>query len=164
MPRSATGWILTLGVPVLAIAIGVLLTGGGSSAPNAKAEAAAVCTNAQLEVEQLPKSPRSIAEGLEIEHGLVSIHGRELSQLQQLAPHIGDSFQAGVAADQSLFAGLSAMIARPDFVKLSLTLPDHPNLVPSWMKKWLAREQALLAVARTKFSQAGIPACEKSLG
>jgi hypothetical protein len=75
MPRSATGWILTLGVPVLAIAIGVLLTGGGSSAPNAKAEAAAVCTNAQLEVEQLPKSPRSIAEGLEIEHGLVSTMG-----------------------------------------------------------------------------------------
>jgi hypothetical protein len=32
------------------------------------------------------------------------------------------------------------------------------------MKKWTARERALLAVARTKFSQAGIPVCEKSLG
>jgi hypothetical protein len=164
MPKSAIGWALTVGVPVAAVAIAILLAGGGKSGPNAEAEAAAVCTNAQREVEQLPQSPRSIAEGLEIEHGLLAIHGRELAQLQQLAPRIGDSFQAGVAADQSLFAGLSAMIARPDFVKLSLTLPDHPNLVPSWMKRWLARERALLAVARTKFSQAGIPACEKSLG
>jgi hypothetical protein len=164
MPRSAIGWVLTLGVPILAIAIAVLLAGGGGSADNAKAKAAAVCTNAQLEVEQLPQSPRSIAEALEIEHGLVSIYGRELSQLQQLAPRIGDSFQAGVAADQSLFAGLSAMISRPDFVKLSLTLPHHPNLVPRWMKKWLDRERALLAVARNAFSQAGIPACQKSLG
>src|SRR4051794_17782182 len=123
MPRSAIGWGLTLGVPILAIAIGILLAGGGRSGPDATAEAEAVCTNAQREVEQLPQSPRSIAEGLEIEHGLLAIHGRELSQLRQLAPRIGDSFHAGVAADQSLFAGLSAMIARPDFVKLSLTLP-----------------------------------------
>ena len=149
MPRSTIGWGLTIGVPVLAIAIAVLLAGGAKSVPNAKTEAAAVCTNAQREVEQLPQSP---------------IKGRELSQLRQLGPRIGDSFQAALAADQSLFAGLSAMIARPDFVKLSLTLPDHPNLVPSWMKKWFARERTLLAVARTKFSQAGIPACEKSFG
>jgi len=164
MPRSAIGWGLTIGVPALAVTIAILLAGGGKSGPDAKAEAAAVCTNARREVEQLPQSPGSIAQGLEIEHELLAIYGRELSQLQQLAPRIGDSFQAGVAADQSLFAGASAMIARPDFVKLSLTLPDHPNLVPSWMQKWLAREQALLAVARTNFSQAGIPACEKSLG
>src|SRR5690348_7526534 len=114
MPRSAIGWGLTVGVPILAIAIGLLWAGGGNSASNAKTEAAAVCTNAQHEVEQLPQSPRSIAEGLEIEHRLVEIKGRELSHLQQLGPRIGGAFQAGVAADQSLFAGLSAMIARPD--------------------------------------------------
>src|SRR4249919_1581288 len=99
MPRSAIGWGLTIGVPVLAIAIGILLAGGGKSDFSAKTEAAAVCTNAQREVEQLPQSPRSIAEGLEIEHGLLAIKGRELSQLQQLGPRIGDTFQAGVAAD-----------------------------------------------------------------
>jgi hypothetical protein len=164
MPQSPIGWALTIGVPALAVAIVLALAGGGTSGASVQSQASAVCTNAQREVEQLPRSPRSIDEGLEIEHELVAIHGRELSQLHQLAPRIGDSFQAGVAADQSLFAGLSAMIARPDFVKLSLTLPGHPNLVPSWMKKWLARERALLAVARTKFSLAGIPACEKSLG
>jgi hypothetical protein len=164
MPRSAIGWGLTISVPVLAIAVGILLARGGNSVPDARAEAAAVCANAQREVEQLPQSPTSIAEGLEIEHGLVAIKEKELSRLQQLGPRLDDSFQAGVAADQSLFAGLSAMIARPDFVQLSLTLPNHPNLVPTWMKKWLARERALLAVARVKFSQAGVAACEKSLG
>jgi hypothetical protein len=56
------------------------------------------------------------------------------------------------------------MVARPDFVKLSLTLPGHPNLVPSWLKSWLARQQSLLAEAHARFSEAGIPACEKSLG
>jgi hypothetical protein len=56
------------------------------------------------------------------------------------------------------------MMARPGFVKLSLTLPGHPNLVPSWLKKWQAREQALVADAHAKFSQAGVPACEMTLG
>jgi hypothetical protein len=164
MPRSAIGWGLTIGVPVLAVAIALLLAGGGTSGPNAEAQASAVCTNAERELEQLPQSPKSIAEGLEIEHRVLAIKRRELSQLRQLAPRVGESFQAGVADDESVFAGLSSMIARPDFVKLSLTLPGHPNLVPVWLKRWMARQRALLADARTKFSQAGIPACEKSLG
>lgn len=56
------------------------------------------------------------------------------------------------------------MIARPDFVQLSITLPGHPNLVPAWLKAWLARSRALIAGAHAQFAQAGIPACEKSLG
>jgi hypothetical protein len=56
------------------------------------------------------------------------------------------------------------MLARPDFVELSLTLPGHPELVPAWLKAWLAREKALLADAHVKFAQVGVPACETSLG
>ena len=164
MPKSTIGWALTIGVPVLAIAIALLLAGGGKTGPNGQVQASAACTNALAALKQLPQSPSSIAEGLEIEHRALAIYRRELSQLQQLAPRVGESFQAGVADDQTLFAGLSSMIARPDFVKLSLTLPGHPNLAPTWLKRWLARERGLRADARTQFSQAGIPACEKSLG
>jgi len=55
------------------------------------------------------------------------------------------------------------MITRPDHVKLSLTLPGHPNLVPVWVKKGITRKHALVADARIKFVQAGVPACTKSL-
>ncbi|HET9593417.1 MAG TPA: hypothetical protein VFP17_10930 [Solirubrobacterales bacterium] len=148
----------------MAVVVGIFLARSDGSGIDAKAEAAAICTHAQHEVELLPRSPGSISQGLEIERGLVEIHGRELARLRQLAPRLGDPFQDGVVADQRLFAGLSTMIARPDFVKLSLTLPGHPNLAPDWLKRWLAREQGLQALASSKFSQAGIPACEKSLG
>lgn len=153
-----------MGVPILAVAVALLIAGGGKAGISVESQAAAVCTDAQLELEQLPQSPRSVAEGLQIERGLLAIVRRELARLQQLAPRLDDSFKAGVADDESLLAGLSSMMARPDFVRLSLTLPGHPNLVPGWLKGWLARERALQADARTQFSQAGIPACEKSLG
>jgi hypothetical protein len=164
MPRTPIGWALTIGLPALAVAIAVALAGGGNSGPDVQAEASAVCANAQRALAQLPMPPRSIAEGLEIEHRMLAIYRRELSELEVLAPRAGESFQAGLADDQSLLAGLSSMVARPDFVRLSLTLPGHPSLVPSWLKRWLAREQSLLAKAHAQFSQAGVPACEKSLG
>jgi hypothetical protein len=107
---------------------------------------------------------RRCAGGLEIEHRALAIYRRELSQLRGLAPRASKSFRAALADDQSLLAGLSSVVARPDFVKLSLTLPGHPNLVPSWLRQWLARERALVADARAQFSQAGIRACENSLG
>jgi hypothetical protein len=164
MPRTPLGWVLTIGVPVLAVAIAFALTSGGTTGPNVQAQASTVCSDAQQALEQLSMPPRSIAEGLEIEHRMLTIYRRELSELQVLAPRAGESFQAGLADDQSLLTGLSSMVARPDFVRLSLTLPGHPSLVPSWLKRWLAREQSLLAKAHAQFSQAGIPACEKSLG
>jgi hypothetical protein len=69
-----------------------------------------------------------------------------------------------VAADRSLLAGFSSMLARPDIVRLSLTLPNHPDRMPSWLRQWLARQRVLLADAGDGFSRAGIPACEKSFG
>jgi hypothetical protein len=164
MPRTPIGWALTIGVPALAVAIVFALTGGGGSGSDVQARASTVCTNAQQDLERLPQSPRSISEGLEIEHGMLAIVRRELNELQELAPQASGSFQAGLAADQALLAGLSSMVARPDFVRLSLTLPGHPNLVPSWLKRWLAREHSLAAKAQAQFAQAGVPACEKSLG
>lgn len=164
MPRTPLGWALTIGLPALAVAIGLALAGGGNSGPDVEAEASAVCDDAQRALEQLPMPPHSIAEGLEIEHGMLAIYRRELSELQVLAPRAGESFQAGLADDESLLAGLSSMVARPDFVRLSLTLPGHPSLVPSWLKRWLARERSLQVKAHAQFSQAGIPACEKSFG
>jgi hypothetical protein len=164
MPNSAIGWALTIGVPVAVVAIVLVLAGDGRTGPNVEAQASAACTDAQRALKQLPQTPSSIAEGLEIMHRGLAIYRRELSQLQELAPRASESFRAALADDQSLLAGLSSMIARPDFVKLSLALPGHPNLVPSWLRQWLARERALLADARAQFSQAGIPACENSLG
>jgi hypothetical protein len=56
------------------------------------------------------------------------------------------------------------LIDWPDFVELAVTPPGHPQLEPEWLKVWLAREQGLLADARVRFGEAGLPACEKSLG
>jgi hypothetical protein len=114
------------------------VVGGSTTGPDVQAQASVVCSDAQNALEQLPQSPSSIAEALEIEHRAIAIYRRELSQLQELAPHARESFRAGLADDQALLAGFSSMVARPDFVRLSLTLPGHPNLVPSWLRKWLA--------------------------
>jgi hypothetical protein len=164
MPRSALGWTLTIGVPVLAVAIAIVVLGGGTTETDVQAQAAAVCTDAQRALKQLPKSPSSIAEALAIEHRALAIYRREISQLEDLAPHAGESFRAGLADDRSLLTALSSMIARPDFVSLSLSLPGHPNRMPGWLRRWLARSHRLLADAKAQFSRAGIPACEKSLG
>ncbi len=155
---------ILLGVALVAIAIAAAAfatrdTAGGDF----QARATAVCNEAQRELEQLPQSPDSIDQALELEHSVLAISRREISELQALGPE-STSFQAGLAADQALLANLSSMLARPDFVRLSLTLPGHPNLVPSWMKAWLARSRALQAEASAQFAKAGIPACTKSLG
>jgi hypothetical protein len=164
MRRSVSGWLLAIAVPACLVAIAILIAGcGGGGGPDAKAQAAAICTAARGELEQQPRSPSSVAVALELEHEGLAIYQREISQLKALA--IGDdSFQAGLADDRSLMTGLTAIESRPDFVKLSLTLPGHPDLAPSWLKKWLARERSLLADAHAQFSQAGIPACKDSLG
>jgi hypothetical protein len=164
MPQSLLGWGLTLGVPVSVVAVAFLLFGAGASDGTVKSRASAVCSNAQREMDALPDSPQSLAEGLEIEHSVLAIYRQEVSRLRELVPRGGGSFRAGVADDEALLTGLSSMMARPDFVELSLTLPGHPERVPDWLKKWISREKALLADARAQFSQAGIPACEKSLG
>lgn len=164
MPRTPIGWALTLAVPALAIAIALQLGGGARTDRDASARAAAICGNAASDLADLPQSPHGLAEGLEIEHGVLAIFGREVAQLQRIAPELGKSFQSGVAEDQALYEGLSSMMARPDFVKLSLTLPGHPELVPAWLKRWTDREQALVAEAGARFSEAGVSACAKSQG
>jgi hypothetical protein len=164
MPRTLLGWGLTIGVPVSVVAIALVLMGGGGSGGGVEAQASAVCSGAQSALRELPQSPQSLSEGLEIEHGVLAIFRREVSGLQALAPAGGDAFRAAVKDDGELLAGLSSMMARPDFVELSLTLPDHPDQAPEWLREWMSREKALLADARTQFSQAGVPACEQSLG
>jgi hypothetical protein len=158
------GRALGMGAPLLAMAIVALVfaTRGGSSS-NFQARATAVCSASTQALRSLPQKPASIAEGLEIEHGALTIFKREVSELQALGPQLNASFQAGLTDDRSLLAMFSSMLARPDFVRLALTLPGHPNLMPAWLKEWLARTHALQGDARTQFSQAGVPACEKTL-
>jgi hypothetical protein len=163
MPRTPLGWALTIGLPALAVAIALALAGGGNSGPDVEAEASAVCGDAQRALAQL-HPPRSLSDVREFDHGMLALLRQELSQLQELAPRAGESFRAGLADEWAIQSGLSSMVARPDFIELSLTLPDHPNLAPRWATRWHARERALLADAQRRFSQAGIPACEKSLG
>ena len=164
MPRTPVGWVLSIGVPVLVVAIAVALMGGNATRSSVQAQASSVCREAQHALEQLPFPPRSLAEVLELDHKMLALRRQELSRLQELAPRLDESFRAGLADESALLSGLSSMVARPDFIKLSLTLPDRPNLAPSWVTRWHARERALLADAHRRFSEAGIPACEKSLG
>jgi hypothetical protein len=156
--------MLTIGLPVLAVAIAFALFGGGTTGTNVEAQASAICIDAQRALKQLPKSPGSISEALAMEHKALAIYRREIAQLEDLAPHAGEAFRAGLADDRALLTALSSMIARPDFVRLSLTLPGHPNHMPRWLKRWLARTHRLSADAKAQFSEAGMPACKKSLG
>lgn len=164
MPRSPLGWALTIGVPALAIAVAFAVAGGGAGGTDVQARASAICDKAQLALKRLSHKPSSLAEALKLDHAILATARREVSELQALGSETSASFHAGLADDQSLLTELSSMLERPDYVHLALTLPGHPNLVPAWLKKWLARTHALQADARTQFSQAGIPACEKSLG
>lgn len=156
---------LLLAVPLLALAAlaAVLMTPGGSSG-GLSAQASAVCANAQRELKELPQSPTSVAGALAMQHSMLAILKREVFELQALGPQASPAFRAGLVDDQALFRELSSMLARPDYVHLALTLPGHPNLVPAWLKRWLARTHALQADARTQFARADIPACEKALG
>ena len=178
MSRIPLGWLLALVVAILlvvgALAVGssgngkpgpkIGSTGSTKAATNAGSQAAAICEDAEDALAGLPESPSSVAAAVRLEHDALAIYRREVSRLEGLAPQEDASFQAGVATDQELLHGLSSMLARPDFVRLSLTLPGHPSREPGWLKEWLAREQHLLAKAHGSFAQAGVPACEKSLG
>lgn len=164
MPRTPIGWVLTIGVPVLAVAAALLLIDGGTPGPDVREQAAAVCTDTQRRLEQIPDSPSSVAEGLEIERRMLAILEQEVTELRALAPRAGESFRAGVDDFEALVSAFSSIIARPDFVRLSLTLPGHPERVPGWLKRWQARQQALQADGRARFSEAGIPECEQFFG
>jgi hypothetical protein len=54
---------------------------------------------------------------------------------------------------------LRSMLARPDFVRLAITLPGHPNLAPAWLKTWLTRSHALAADAQEHFAALHISGC-----
>jgi hypothetical protein len=159
------GRAFLVGVPLVAVAIAVAFFATRDTARgDFQARATAVCNSAQSELEQLPQSPGSIAEALELEHSALAIYRREVAELRALGPQASASFRAGLAADQALLANLSSMLARPDFVRLSLTLPGHPDLAPSWLKAWLTRSRVLQAEASTRFAKAGVPACANSFG
>jgi hypothetical protein len=114
-------------------------------------------------LEGLSSSPKSVAAAVELEHSLFDIFRRELSELEALDPP-NAAFRAGLAYDRALLRELDWILERPDFVRLSLTLPDHPELTPSWLKRWLARSKALQAHAREGFSEAGVPGCANLSG
>jgi hypothetical protein len=93
------------------------------------------------------------------------VYAREVAELQGLQPPsaIAVQFRSGLAADQALLVMFRSILQRPDFVRLSLTLPGHPELVPAWLKSWLAQSEVLQARARASFSGIGLPACERAL-
>lgn len=174
--------IATLFAVGVLIATAVVIAGGqgGSPAlPNAQSisgpaqvsrafasEATSICNNAHAALEgDSQSSPTSVSEGLEIEHTALAAFTRATSELQKLqpTPNIAGRFRAGLADDQTLVGLFRSILQRPDFVQLSITLPGHPNLVPPWLKAWLARSKALQASANANFAQIGIPACEKLL-
>jgi hypothetical protein len=152
-------------VTLLALATtGVAIAANGGLPLDFKDGATKVCERAQREAEGLPQSPGSIGEALELERAGLAVYERELFRLRVLGPLASPSFRAGVADDRALMSMLSSMLARPDFVRLSLTLPNHPGLAPRWLKDWLARSRALVRDAKARFAEAGVAACEKSLG
>lgn len=163
MMRWALGAALLVAGGAIAVTI---LSPGADSSGDFRTQAATVCSKAQHDVEGLPGSPVGIDEALELEHNWLAIWKREISELQKLrgSNAANAAFDAGLADDKALANELESMLARPDFVELSLTLPHHPELAPPWLKEWLARTKALQADAQTQFARAGIPACEKSLG
>jgi hypothetical protein len=168
MPRSPLGWTLTIAVPALAVAVAFLLAGGGkgggASGPDAAAQAAAVCQRAELELRQMPDEPQSVDEAMQVMRGALALYSGEIADLEALAPRLNDAFRASLADDRRLLHAYDAMISRPDFVRLAVTLPDHPELAPGWLKPWLARQHALQRDAAEQFSHAGVPACERSMG
>jgi hypothetical protein len=165
--RSLARARVALGATVLIalLAVGALLALGGGGSTSFASQARAICTNGRSTLNRLPSSPTSIGEGLEIEHKALGVFTREVNELQRLRPpeNIAARFHAGLADDQTLLSLFGSIIQRPDFVQLSLTLPGHPQLAPQWLKAWLARTQALQADAKAKFSEIGVPACEKLL-
>jgi hypothetical protein len=139
---------------------------GGKSPASFSSLAASVCARAELAEKALPKLPAaSVNETLHVEQAALTISSREIAELKTLrAPaDVAPAFGAALADDQELIGLLRSMIARPDYVQLSLTLPRHPNLAPPWLKTWNVRVHALTAEARAKSSQLTVPACEKSL-
>lgn len=153
--------VLLFGLPALAVVAVVIFTSDGSDS-GFQAEAARVCEESRHELEGLPQSPIGVSQALAMEHEALAISERGLSRLEALVPRASAEFNAGVTADRALMREFHLMLDRPDFVRLSLTLPDHPDAVPAWMKEWLARSQALQAEARARFGAAGVPACEKA--
>src|SRR5690348_14465436 len=101
MPRSPLGWALTIAVPALAVAAAFVMAGGsrggGPSGPSAATRAAAVCQRAQAELHKLSASPQSVAAAVRMEHRLLAILGRELTDLEPLSPETNASFKAGLA-------------------------------------------------------------------
>ena len=58
---------------------------------------------------------------------------------------------------------LRQMIARPDFIRLSITLPGHPELAPPWLKAWVAQTQSLAADSKARFAQVpNVPDCAQT--
>lgn len=151
-------------VPVATVAIVVHSLGGGGSDAGVPERATAICSEAQQSLEGLPSSPTSVAQGVQIERRMLTIFRQQVTDLRALGPDGSASFRAGVAADEQLLAGLTSIMARPDFVRLSLTLPGHPDLVPGWLRVWQARQQDLVSTARGHFSRAGVPACAGAMG
>ncbi len=142
------------------------VSGPAKVSPGFASQATSICNNARTALEaNSQSSPTSVSEGLEIEHTALAVLTRATSELQKLQPppNIAGRFRAGLADDQTLVGLFRSILQRPDFVQLSITLPGHPNLVPPWLKAWLARSKALQASASANFVQIGIPACEKLL-
>lgn len=158
-------WLVVLtAMLALAVVIVLVTAGGGGAGFGAKAQS--ICAKTQQTLKRVRTTPTSIREGLQIEHAALAAYQREMAELGALHPPPGDAgaFQAGLADDKTLVGMLSSVLARPDFVELSLALPGHPTLVPPWLKSWLARSHALIADAHAQFSRLpGLVACEASL-
>jgi hypothetical protein len=158
-------WLVVLGA-MLALAVAIVLVTAGDGGAGFNAQAQSICARTQQTLKRVRTTPTSISEGLQIEHTALATYQREMAELGALHPPPSDAgaFQAGLADDRTLVGMFSSVLARPDFVELSLTLPGHPTLVPPWLKSWLARSHALIADAHTQFSRLpGLGACEASL-
>jgi hypothetical protein len=155
-----------IGAVTTSITASLLIATGCGNSASFTSQASAICTNAQTSLKALPSHPTSVAAGLELEHTALGVFTREVAQLQKLQPpqNIATEFHAGLTDDQTLVGLLSSILKRPDFVRLAITLPGHPELMPAWLKTWLAKSRALQANAQSSFAQIGVPACEKSLG
>lgn len=158
------GFLFGLSILAIAILVVVVSDGGGGGGGGFQSRSTAVCDEVEGELRKLPQSPSSIDQAIELEHSALAVYERGISRLEALGPAANAAFRAGLADDQALVREMASMLARPDFVQLSLTVPKDPSLAPPWLKEWLARSHELQAHAEAQFADAGVPACENLFG
>ena len=163
MRRLGTPALIGIVVVVVGVGLGIGLLTQSHTSFTERAEA--ICKDAKHRRAALPQTPTSIGQAMEIERGMLATFTTEIDQLRALRPPaaVAAAYNGAIADDERLLGLLRQMIARPDFIRLSITLPGHPELAPPWLKAWVAQTQSLAADSKAKFAQVpNVPDCAQT--